>query len=426
MSRRAHPRLVIYTGLAAALLVGALASGHAALAAIAAPFALFVAIALASSWRKPPRVQVAFAVTETHLIERTPLEASLTFEATKSIRRMDVSLNIPEQLAPPSGVAPAGISVEASVRRVFDLQLLPRRWGTYDMGDVELRVHDALGLFVYEANADCSVALHVYPETEPIRQLPAPRLTRPFVGNQISRARGEGIELAEVRRYQDGDRLKHINWRASARTGELHVTDAVPDRSSDLILFLDGYSEAHAREGGTLDQLVRAAASIAQAALARHSRVGVITFGAELEWLVPSSGPRALLRIIESLIETKALASYRWHGVDELPPRTLTPQALVLALTPLGDHRVVNALLDLAGRGFNLAIIEISPLPYIPPLDGPTGSLAFRFWRLKREEWLAQFAALAVPVVTWTEGEPLDVALAEVNAFRRYTQRQHA
>ena len=46
----------------------------------------------------------------------------------------------------------------------------------------------------------------------------------------------------------------------------------------------------------------------------------------------------------------------------------MPPKALVVALTPLLDDRVVRALLDLRGRGFDLVVLEISPLPFV---EGP-------------------------------------------------------
>ena len=63
-----------------------------------------------------------------------------------------------------------------------------------------------------------------------------------------------------------GDRLRSINWRASARRGELIVNDRHPERNTDVILFLDSFAEARtARAESTLDRAVRAAATLARA-----------------------------------------------------------------------------------------------------------------------------------------------------------------
>ena len=183
------------------------------------------------------------------------------------------------------------------------------RWGAYEPGAVTFRVHDRLDVFTYEGRADCAVSLRVYPELERLRHLVRPFLTQPFAGSQIARSKGEGIEFADIRPFQYGDQVRRVNWRASARRGEMLLTESNPERTADVVLLLDGYADVRSVEGGTLDSLVRAAASLAQGHLAQRDRVGVITFGAEVTWLVPGLGDRQLYQIVESLIETAVARS---------------------------------------------------------------------------------------------------------------------
>jgi uncharacterized protein (DUF58 family) len=92
---------------------------------------------------------------------------------------------------------------------------------------------------------------------------------------------------------------------------------------------------------------------------------------------------------------------------------------LILAVSPLLDERAVTTLLDLRARGFDLAVIEVSPIPFASPAKGEREELAWRLWRLKREALRGRYERVGVPVVEWREGTPLEGALAEVGAFRR-------
>ena len=65
----------------------------------------------------------------------------------------------------------------------------------------------------------------------------------------------------------------------------------------------------------------------------------------------------------------------------------------MVALTPLLDERAVGALLDLRARGFDLAIVEISPVPFTVPGEDELERLAHRLWRLRREALRAQLRA---------------------------------
>ena len=73
----------------------------------------------------------------------------------------------------------------------------------------------------------------------------------------------------------------------------------------------------------------------------------------------------ALYRIVDSLLQMNIVLSFASKGVDILPPRTLPPRALVIALSPLLDPRSASALLDLRARGFDLIVIEVSPVPFV-------------------------------------------------------------
>jgi uncharacterized protein (DUF58 family) len=266
----------------------------------------------------------------------------------------------------------------------------------------------------------------VYPSVETMHTLLAPLETQAFIGNQLSRAKGDGIEFAEIREWAPGDRVRSINWRATARRGDLYVNQQHPERNTDVVLFLDTYADVRSGLQGTLDLTVRAAASLAHRYLQRKDRVGVVSFGGFASWLLPSSGTRQLYRIVDSLLQMDIVLTFAAKGLDILPPRTLPPKALVLALTPLLDPRSAGALLDLRARGFDLVVIEVSPLPFVDPGGDELARLAYRLWRLSRESLRLRYEQAGVPVVEWRDGEPLDVVLEEVTAFRRYARPARA
>jgi uncharacterized protein (DUF58 family) len=204
------------------------------------------------------------------------------------------------------------------------------------------------------------------------------------------------------------------------------VNEQHPERNSDVIIFVDSFAEARNKDGSTLDLAVRAAASLARQYLSVRDRVGFVSFGGLVRWLTPSSGGVQHYRIIEALLETEVAFSFAWKDIDALPSRSLTPQALVIALTPLLDERGLNALLNLRRRGFDLVVVEISPLEYVsegPDSRGdPLDALAIRFWRLWRDAIRFRFEELGVAVVEWDGRAPLEAVVEEVTSFRRFAR----
>ena len=213
------------------------------------------------------------------------------------------------------------------------------RWGAFAIGPLLLRCRDRLGFHSWEAQIGAARPLRVYPSVETLRTMLAPLETQVFIGNQTSRAKSEGIEFADIREWAPGDRVRSINWRATARRGELHVNQQHPERNTDVVLFLDTFTDVRTGSRGTLDLTVRAATSLAHRYLERKDRVGVVSFGGYLSWLLPASGTRQLYRIVDSLLQMDIVLSFARKGIDILPPRTLPPKALVLALSPLLDAR---------------------------------------------------------------------------------------
>jgi len=321
---------------------------------------------------------------------------------------------------------PRAIEIAAGETRTLELPLRCDRWGAFLVGPVLLRARDRLGFYTWETRPGGTAPLRVYPSVETLHALLPPLETQVFVGNQVSRTKGDGIEFADVRAWAPGDRPRRINWRATARRGELWVNEQHPERNTDVVLFLDTFTNAELGTSGTLDLTVRAATSLAHRYLQRKDRVGLVSFGGFLSWLLPASGTRQLYRVVDSLLQMDIVLSFAARDVNVLPPRSLPPKALLLALTPMLDPRTGAALLDLRARGFDLVVVEVSPVPFVDPGGGELERLAYRLWRLTREAMRTRYQHAGIPVVEWIDGVPLNVPLEEVASFRRYARPARA
>jgi uncharacterized protein (DUF58 family) len=422
--RRASPRLGAYAGLAALGLLASLVLGRPELVAVAAPFALLLAVGLAAG--RAPRLEVSGWLDRDRALEGEDVQFTAEIHALTPVDRVQVALALPAGLESRPGTNPVALTLAANEKRTLELPVECARWGGYAVGRVVLRARDRLGLFVFEAVADRRSGLKVYPRAEHLLNLLRPLETQVYAGNQVARAKGDGIEFADVRPFTVGDRPRRINWRASARRGDLLVNEMHPERNTDVILFLDTFSEARRPDEGTLDLTVRAAATLAAKYLERKDRVGVVGFGGILNWLLPATGLMQLYRIVDSLLDTEVVLNYAWKDIDVIPTRTLPPKALVLGLTPLLDERAVNALLDLRGRGFDVAVVEVSPMPFSPPGTDPADEVAYRLWRMRRAALRYRFESMGVPVVEWRADAPLATALEEVAEYRKHVRLSRA
>jgi uncharacterized protein (DUF58 family) len=408
-----------YAILTAALVWAAIGLHRPELVAVAAPFGLLLAIGLSAT--VPPQLTVRAEDDERRAVEgdTITLRSELT-SAGRAVGRLAVDTHAPPGLR--SSAPRRLMRLEADTPTGLETALICERWGGYVAGAMSLRAPGPLGLVRFEQAIEPAVRVRVYPRPESVRALPRPAATHVGAGNYVTRTRGEGLEFADLRPYVPGDRLRRVNWRVSARRGHLHVNEYHPERNADVVLFLDSFTDTRDEAGGTIDMTVRAASALAAAYLRTRDRVGVVGFGGVLRWVLPSTGQTQAYRILDSLIDTQVIASYAWREVAVIPARTLPPHALVVALTPLADARMLAALADLRARGIDLAVIDVSPLPFVNPPAGELGELAYRLWRLQREQLGSRYRAIGVPVVEWLHGQPVDEVLAQLREVRRYAR----
>ena len=417
MTRSATPKLAAYASLSAVGLLTALVFARPEVVALTAPFLLALAAGLALA--TPPRFTAEVILESTRALEGDELPAQVELEATTPVDRLDLYLRLPRGVQLADGLNPTELRLAAGERRTLELTLLASHWGGHVLGPVYLRVFDPLGFLSWESTVDARQELRVYPREDALRRVLSPRETQLSSGDEVSRQKGEGIEFADLRRFAAGDPVRRINWRASARRGELWVSESHPERNTDVILFVDAFAEARRGGEGTLDLAARATAAIADAYVGRRDRVGLISFGGILRWLAPGRGTGQLYRVVDALLDTQIVLSYYWKEIDVIPRRTLPPSALVIALSPLLDPRSVGALLDLRARGHDLAVVDVSPMPFTTRPAAGIDAIAYDIWALRRNALRHTLQRSGVAVAEWHAGSRLQPVLEEVRAFRR-------
>lgn len=400
------------------------------LVAIGAPFLVLLAVGLAG--RRSTGLTVTAADAEVRSLEGDRADLILTVRAPHRVPRVELHLNLPPALSlaevDPPGASFAGDIIDVSVDGSLDLaaELECLRWGVYELDWITAFTMGTAGLS-YERNRIVDPpTVKVFPQDETLRRLLKPIETQLAYGDLVARQRGAGIEYADLREMQAGDDMRHINWRASARSPVMWVNDRHPERNSDVVLFIDTFQEARRGVEPTLDLAVRAVAGLAKRHLGRHDRVGLITFGEPVRWLRPGMGSRQRYRILDTLMAARQSRHLYWKGISAIPRQALPPKALIVAVTPLLDERIVAAVADLHGRGLDVAVVEIPAEFFLDEAESETDAIARRIWELRRDTVRRRFSRHGVPIARWDPEEPFERALMEVEQFRRHVTRARA
>lgn len=125
-----------------------------------------------------------------------------------------------------------------------------------------------------------------------------------FAGESRSVFRGQGMEFAEVRAYEQGDDYRAIDWNVSARLGSPFIKTFSEERELTLLLVVD--QSGSTRVGDPVSRALRAveiAAVLALAGVREQDRVGGLLFTDSVEHVVrPAKGRRHALRLIRDLL----------------------------------------------------------------------------------------------------------------------------
>ncbi|RIV39499.1 DUF58 domain-containing protein [Micromonospora radicis] len=425
-------RAVLLTGL---LLIAAVLLGRVDLVVLAAPFALGTAYALRRRPTEAPQVWVG--AEDEHLVEGGELTGRVSVGNPDAVPydvavlRTRVSPWLRIERASLAGGAAAGggrgsvadrpYATSVTPGTAVDLELTGTalRWGRHRLGPAGVRVAAADGLLLSRVVLAEPAVNRVYPKTEPFDAVEAMPRAAGLVGAHHSRRPGEGGELAGVRVFAPGDRLRRIDWRVSLRARQLHVAATLSDRDAEVVVLLDVLAEA-GRSGGVtgaptvLDTTVRAAAAIAEHYLHRGDRVALLEYGPGARRVRPATGRRQYLTVLEWLLDVKAQSAPREPYELVFGPQLLSADALVVVLTPLLKEQSAQMLARLARSGRFVVAVDTLPADLSPPKDRGWAEVAYRLWRLDRDTMIAQLREHGVPVVPWVGAGSLDQVLRDV------------
>ena len=256
--------------------------------------------------------------------------------------------------------------------------------GRFEIGPMSVRISDPFGLIELGRTFRTTVPLTVTPRTVPLPQIP---LGGAWTGSGDNRPRAFATGSAEdvtVREYRQGDDLRRVHWRSSAKLGELMVRREEQPWQSRATLVLDNRVIAHRGQGiaSSLEAAVSAAASIAVHLTHRGFAVRLVTATGEevgSAWHVRganlNTGP-----LLESLAVVQAVHRPRfdtgWLGEGVHGGLTV---AVFGGVEP-SDLPILRRMQHHAGSALAIAV-DVDAWVGAPPGPAATRLLAQQGWR---------------------------------------------
>lgn len=192
--------------------------------------------------------------------------------------------------------------------------IIPVLRGEYTWGSAVLLILPRYGgllarkeEFYQEQNATC------YPSFLQFSDLQLRTPAENAAQNDVRRI-GQSLEFEQIKEYAPGDDYRHMNWKATARRGQLMLNRYQDERSQDIYCAIDmGRTMKMPFHGRTLlDYAINAALALTKTVIATHDKAGVLAFAHQKsEFLPPAKDWRQFGKINEFLykLETGFLES---------------------------------------------------------------------------------------------------------------------
>ncbi len=241
--------------------------------------------------------------------------------------------------------------IKGGERRRFSTTLRPTRRGDRPADRVTIRSFGPLRLAARQRSLEVPGVVRALPPFESRKHLPS-RLAslRQLDGRSAVRTRGQGTEFDSLRDYVEGDDIRSIDWRATARRRNVVVRTWQPERDRRVIIVLDTSRTSAGRVGDQprLDAAMDAALLLAALASRAGDRVDFLAGDRWLRARVTTSAHRATL--LGDLVQAMApldpaLLEASWPTLASAIADTSRRRALVVLLTPLEPAAIQESLL---------------------------------------------------------------------------------
>jgi uncharacterized protein (DUF58 family) len=273
----------------------------------------------------------------------------------------------------------------------------------------------------------------VAPRHSAIGSLPLPRRLQGLTGSHESTRAGDGGDFRDVHPFTAGDRLRRIDWKATARHGQnaadIYVRRTAAVADATVLIVLDSRDDVGEQVGewsrnaaatkgiSALDVAREAASSIAAGYIRAGDRVGFQDLASRNRMIAHGGGERHLWRLLRAIEITQPSAVPFRH----LRPPIVAPGALVYLLSSLLDDTSVQFALRWRGSGHRVIAVDVLP-PARFARTSRYERVAHRLVMMERDNRIRTLGARGVELLRWPEdgtSPPLQARLQQLSRPHR-------
>lgn len=314
---------------------------------------LLMALYDASKRVKPSELLASRVLPSSFALNR-PQTVKFQLENMSS-RKLNVSLTdvIPSQFE--SGEFPLEQVIEPDHQGIYAYTVVPKHRGLAVFDKAYVLVKSHFGLWQFILRLGDYDEIKIYPDFSAVSNSSLFGVEQAMrnMGAHIAKRKGEGMEFNQLREFREGDNLKQIDWKATARLEVPISREYQEEKDQNVIFLLDCSRRMRAMEQNLsyFDYALNALLMSSYIALDKGDAVGVMTFSGEPSWLPPIKGKTSINQLLNHLydLNTSTESSDYVAAAENLLLKH-RKRSLVVLLTNVRDednddlHRAVETL----------------------------------------------------------------------------------
>jgi len=239
---------------------------------------------------------------------------------------------------------PQSLELQPGQRSLISYRLRPLRRGHFAFEHCEINLPSPMGLWSDKRLLKVADTTRVYPDFARLYggQLLAVDNWLSQLGVRQRQRRGLGLEFHQLREFREGDSLRQIDWKATARQRTPIAREYQDERDQQIIFMLDCGRRMRSQDGelSHFDHALNACLLLSYVALRQGDAVGLCTFASEqARYLAPVKGAgqlNVLLNTVYDLNSSQRSADYQ-AAANQLLTRQKS-RSLVVWITNLRDE----------------------------------------------------------------------------------------
>jgi len=231
----------------------------------------------------------------------------------------------------------AHIATDAT--KIITYKLRPTKRGVYHFGALQVFVGTAIGLVQRRYCFEQGQTLPVYPSFIQMRQYELLAISNRLQNYGIKKIRriGHSMEFEQIRNYVAGDDYRTINWKATARNRDIMVNQFQDEKSQAIYSIIDKgrVMKMPFEAMSLLDYAINASLVIANIAIKKGDKAGLITFSHKIGSALLASKRGSQIRHIQEVLykeETQFLET-DYEKLYTLVHRKIKQRSLLLLFT---------------------------------------------------------------------------------------------